>query len=377
MPNMSFFDTVFHLLDEQTVLQASALALSASMTTIFRFVQRVYEHRADAVVNVPVHAIDEEFLLKLRDEPNKSMPYVALNGVVGVLEKPLKSHLKTGTEGVASLRTTSEVREKYMNFTWQNEDIIVQSMLEYVPFYITALPDTAAPAALFGKNAAESPRVVVENPIESDWFDETLEVIHEEFTPKDMNTFFESVLSLTNGERLCGYNETEKMLKVGAKLLTIGEVVLEDGVVKVRAPVKTIFDFVVSRKTKSEIVSHMRRSSVVWRICSIMTCGVTVVAGYYFVRRLRMRYVELSAKRRRQLDMDAIRQSRRELRDQDDDERTERSLCVVCLTNPREAVLLDCGHVCLCADCLQQLNQPISCPVCRERVVRCLPLFNV
>ena len=30
---------------------------------------------------------------------------------------------------------------------------------------------------------------------------------------------------------------------------------------------------------------------------------------------------------------------------------TENSTCVICLTNPRELVLLDCGHVCLCMDC--------------------------
>ena len=29
----------------------------------------------------------------------------------------------------------------------------------------------------------------------------------------------------------------------------------------------------------------------------------------------------------------------------------ENSTCVICLINPRELVLLDCGHVCLCMDC--------------------------
>ena len=123
-----------------------------------------------------------------------------------------------------------------------------------------------------------------------------------------------------------------------------------------------------------------------WKMLSAVTFGVTFVASYYFVRRLRARYVDLAVKRRQQLDLEMIRESRRETRQRCDEQggfgggggggSTVMS-CVVCLSNPREVVLLDCGHVCLCADCLQQLQQPISCPVCRERVVRCLPLFNV
>ena len=42
----------------------------------------------------------------------------------------------------------------------------------------------------------------------------------------------------------------------------------------------------------------------------------------------------------------------------------ESSSCVICLTNPREIVLLDCGHVCLCMDCLELLPSK-NCPICR------------
>lgn len=39
--------------------------------------------------------------------------------------------------------------------------------------------------------------------------------------------------------------------------------------------------------------------------------------------------------------------------------------CVICLSNPRELILFDCGHVCLCMDCLEKLSFP-NCPVCRQ-----------
>lgn len=43
--------------------------------------------------------------------------------------------------------------------------------------------------------------------------------------------------------------------------------------------------------------------------------------------------------------------------------------CVVCLTNAVEVLLLECGHLCLCTDCCEQITDNI-CPICRCRVVR-------
>lgn len=41
--------------------------------------------------------------------------------------------------------------------------------------------------------------------------------------------------------------------------------------------------------------------------------------------------------------------------------------CIICYINPREMVLLPCGHISMCADCsLRCINDP--CPVCRQRV---------
>lgn len=52
----------------------------------------------------------------------------------------------------------------------------------------------------------------------------------------------------------------------------------------------------------------------------------------------------------------------------------EQSTCVVCLTNPRELVLLDCGHVCLCMDCFERLSTP-NCPICRQRYRSFMPCY--
>ena len=61
----------------------------------------------------------------------------------------------------------------------------------------------------------------------------------------------------------------------------------------------------------------------------------------------------------------ASRRSRRQrVRDKD---LREQELCVVCRTNPREIILLPCGHVCLCEDCADDINN--DCPICRALIV--------
>ena len=43
--------------------------------------------------------------------------------------------------------------------------------------------------------------------------------------------------------------------------------------------------------------------------------------------------------------------------------------CVICLSEPRSTALLPCRHLCLCADCAQQLRfQTNKCPICRTLI---------
>ncbi|XP_061711907.1 mitochondrial E3 ubiquitin protein ligase 1-like [Cydia pomonella] len=48
-------------------------------------------------------------------------------------------------------------------------------------------------------------------------------------------------------------------------------------------------------------------------------------------------------------------------------------LCVVCIENPKQIILLPCGHVCLCEDCSDRITE--QCPICRERIESRVPAF--
>ena len=56
-----------------------------------------------------------------------------------------------------------------------------------------------------------------------------------------------------------------------------------------------------------------------------------------------------------------------------DSELTEDLVCVVCRSNPREIILLDCGHVCLCEDCSEGING--ECPICRASIRSKYPAY--
>eukprot|EP00826_Nyctotherus_ovalis_P064910 TRINITY_DN9531_c0_g4_i3.p1 TRINITY_DN9531_c0_g4~~TRINITY_DN9531_c0_g4_i3.p1 ORF type:complete len:178 (+),score=27.14 TRINITY_DN9531_c0_g4_i3:662-1195(+) len=51
--------------------------------------------------------------------------------------------------------------------------------------------------------------------------------------------------------------------------------------------------------------------------------------------------------------------------------------CVICMVRPREMLFLDCGHKCVCKECAEEyLKNYTVCPVCRDKVKRCLKIFN-
>jgi len=362
----SFLDTLFFLFDDKSVFHVLLVFSSASLASVFQCVHRLYEEKAQAVGAVETHEVGREFADFLHNCPERTLKYVALSGLVATSSKPLEAQGRPDIKGVANFRTQREVKEKFVPFSqrWENEDQVVSSVQEQVPMEL---------ADRGGKC-----KVQVVDPQESDWFAETLEVVSKEFKPSKDPSLLDAVLDITAGERLRGYSNTERMLKLGANLLVVGECYADDEGVKIRSPASLVHDFIVSRKSVQEVAGELKEVSRAWKAVSCVTAGATVVAAYCLLRRLRSRYVELSVKRRRTLDKKAIRE-RREAKPLDPDCcRSDMNICVVCLVNPREVVLLECGHVCVCADCLDKLpGDPLVCPVCRSEVTRCLAIYNV
>jgi hypothetical protein len=52
---------------------------------------------------------------------------------------------------------------------------------------------------------------------------------------------------------------------------------------------------------------------------------------------------------------------------------SEAGQCIVCMDAPFETVFLECGHLACCAACSEKLK---LCPICRNPIVRIVPIFR-
>jgi E3 ubiquitin-protein ligase MUL1 len=115
--------------------------------------------------------------------------------------------------------------------------------------------------------------------------------------------------------------------------------------------------------------------------------GIACVIGFglavYIFRKLYKNWKNRRAHERLFEEARRARQAAREAarftgwsRDTTNGSNNESQECVVCLNNPREVILLNCGHICLCIDCVEALPQPMQCPVCRQSVERFLNTYN-
>lgn len=99
---------------------------------------------------------------------------------------------------------------------------------------------------------------------------------------------------------------------------------------------------------------------------TLMCASIGLVLGYMIGRKwwkehLRRRHEEELRKQ--------IEETRRERRKNARDtniELSESQLCVVCKNNPKEIILLPCGHVCICGDCNDDITH--KCPICRTEI---------
>lgn len=48
------------------------------------------------------------------------------------------------------------------------------------------------------------------------------------------------------------------------------------------------------------------------------------------------------------------------------------NICIICMTDPADCVILDCKHMCTCSACSKRL---VECPMCRAKVKGIMKVF--
>jgi len=49
--------------------------------------------------------------------------------------------------------------------------------------------------------------------------------------------------------------------------------------------------------------------------------------------------------------------------------------CLICLTEPRNTLIMPCSHLCVCKECGDQIQQKkYTCPICRGNIGSLIPI---
>ena len=61
----------------------------------------------------------------------------------------------------------------------------------------------------------------------------------------------------------------------------------------------------------------------------------------------------------------------------DEEKKDEQELCVICMSNVADYLVLPCGHQCGCESCLTVLrNNKADCPICRAKISNLVKVFR-
>lgn len=225
---------------------------------------------------------------------------------------------------------------------------VLSEQVYTVPFLL-ASPDTEAVT-----------QVSVESPLRAICL--PLEVVYERFQ-QPAHGFRDLLGQYLSGEKPKGILETEELLRVGAGLTGIGELALHpDGSLHLQPPSHG-GDYFLCLGDWQTVLEELESASGLWKgaavLCVAAGLAILLHALCRAFRRARLR-------------------QQREDKELDSEEAGDGGLedsCVICLSRPRECVLLGCGHICCCFRCFQALPARL-CPICRGPIDRVVPLYQ-
>lgn len=341
-------------------VEALCLGTSLAISGIFYYIYRKKRKTVDKLNEAPQLLLDEKLADLLNVTPGKCLQYVVIEGAVQPVGEPLRSQFQEGSVGVVQKLMLREHKLVWNSFarTWTDSERVLHQRVNAVPF------------SLVGSDRAT---VRVLCPLEASGLD--MEIIHEKFHQATYG-FTDIIGQYLSGEKPKGQLETEEMLKVGATLTGVGELILDtDRALKLRPPTDGS-EYFLSMADFETLRVEQEGQAVVWQVLASVfaLAGVAVLlwVGRRYYRNLRVRW-----------EQDRLRREFERLgagpegtgASQEGAEVPLENACVICLSQPRSCVLLDCGHVCCCYNCYQALPQP-SCPICRQAIKRVVPLFQ-
>ncbi|XP_022909989.1 mitochondrial E3 ubiquitin protein ligase 1-like [Onthophagus taurus] len=283
----------------------------------------------------------------VQSHPNQKIPYVIIRGTVKPLGNPVISANNPQITGVVqSLSIREHVVQRSSAGFWSDQERIINESHNVTPFVLQTS----------GSN------VEILDPLAAEILD--MDVISNQFNPNQPKVM-DHVWAFFVGIKQKGVQTTEKMLRTNAIITGIGELVTSsDGKrVKLQPPTNGSPYFLTTMQVSS-LLRKLESSKKTYKIICVLCAMVGVFVGGIIAKGfMKKRRVKLEEMRRREELQRSRKERRKRVRDED---LPENQICVVCKVNPREIILLPCGHVCLCEDCSIDIQD--YCPVCRSKI---------
>ncbi|XP_069803297.1 mitochondrial ubiquitin ligase activator of NFKB 1 [Dendropsophus ebraccatus] len=336
--------------------QIILLASSSAVTAIFYSVYRHKFRTVESLKGAKKISLDDDLQNVLMELPGKCVPYAVIEGVVRSVKDSLNSQFIDSCRGVIHRLSLKEHKMVWNRTThlWNDQEKVIHQRTNSVPFDL-AQDDCDD----------SGPTIRVIKPLDAAELE--LETVYEKFHPA-VQSFTNVLGHFITGERPKGVQETEEMLKIGATVTGVGELVLDNKLLKLQPP-KAGMLYYLSSLDYPSLVQRQESQARLWKILTVI-CGLATCVTLFFI--LRRHYRHRKEKQRlRQLQKEFEQASARLGEDEE-----VQNACSICLTNQKSCVFLECGHVCSCYHCYQALPEPKTCPICRNGISRVVPLYN-
>ncbi|NXX04283.1 MUL1 ligase, partial [Larus smithsonianus] len=347
-----------------SAVQAALLAASTALTALLYSVYRQKARVARGLQGARRVRLDGELRAVLLEAPGRCVPYAVIEGRdrVGVSSPaahlpPISRPLATLTAQIAGCRLFSLPRLRITE--WNDYEKIIHQRTNTTPFDLVPQEDGTGVA------------VRVMKPLDA--AELSLETVYEKFHPS-VQSFTDVIGHYISGERPKGIQETEQMLKVGTALTGVGELVLDNATIKLQPP-KQGMPYYLSGVDFDSLLQKQESNVRFWKILTVIFGFATCTVLFFILRKQYRHHRERQHLRQMQ---DEFRQAQERLMREMNAEggETLKNACVICLSNIKSCVFLECGHVCSCKECYRALPEPKKCPICRQAISRVVPLYN-
>ena len=251
-------------------------------------------------------------------------------------------------------------------------------------------------------------KINVHKPLDANFLLDELEISYHNFTPKEESIASKLLSLFTPVETIRGVETTEKMLKNGTHLTVFGKI---EKVVssystslfnksqsnyKISEPSMKDCSFIITKSSKDVLIDRLKSSIKVYKISLIIFGSFGLALGVYIAYKKIKEYIAkteydrmMEQARQQRIENQRARTNNNNINNNNNNNgrveqnigsqnnepsSSEQNTCIICLTNPRELVLIDCGHVCLCFECFERMPNT-NCPICRKRYTSFVPCY--